>query len=391
MASVPISARRPPGAPGAPAPGLTAPGLTPPGATAPGAPAPHPVVAPAPTSESDPIVPPPLGFWQQPRTVDIVSFASSLALHLAVLIFGFLGYRTYQQIATQSPVEQPIIPDAAMIEGAPVGGIPNPGLGGDPERAAAQDQVKDMSAANDSWKQRRGDTLTQSLMGDTAGDGAADSIIAPGLRSGLALGKGPGAGAGDGNAQAPFGVPGGGAGQGPKANFIGISGNARTVAYVCDSSGSMMNMMFALKAELRKAIDPLRPVQAFNVIFFADKEKPQALNPKGELVMANADNKRKAYEFLNSITTAGATNPLPGLENAFRGKPQLIYLLTDGNFPDNNAVLNKIRELNAQKKTKINTILFCDASSIEKGIVELLKQVADENGGVFKVVDTKDF
>lgn len=354
-------------------------------------PAPHPMPEPPEVPQSRAIAPPHLGFWQQPKTVDIVSFATSLALHLAVLLFGFLGYRTYQEIASQSPVEQPIIPDAAMVEGGQVGGIPNPGLGGDPDRAAAQDQVRDVSAASDSWKQRRGDTITQSLMGDTAGEGAADSIIAPGLRSGLSLGKGAGNSTGDGGPQAPFGVPGGGAGVGPKANFIGISGNARTVAYVCDASGSMMNMMFALKVELRKAIDPLRPIQGFNVIFFADKEKPQALNPKGELVMANADNKRKAYEFLNSITTTGATNPIPGLETAFKGKPQLVYLLTDGNFPDNNAVLNKVRDLNAQKKTKINTILFCDAANIEKGIVELLKQIAEDNGGVFKIVDTKDY
>lgn len=353
-------------------------------------PTPHPMPNPPGAVEAQQPHMPQLGFWQQPRTMDIVSFASSLALHVMLIAIGFIGYRTYQQ-AREERIEQPIIPDAVMVEGAQVGGIPNPGLGGDPDRPAAQDQVKEVSSASDSWKQRRADSITQSLMGETAGEGQADSIIAPGLRSGLGLGKGAGTGAGESGAQAPFGVPGGGAGQGPKANFIGMSGNAHTVAYVCDASGSMMNMMFALKAELRKAIDPLKPIQAFNVIFFADKDRPQALSPKGDLVMANADNKRKAYEFLGTITTAGATNPIPGLENAFRGKPQLIYLLTDGNFPDNNAVLSKIRELNGQKKTKINTILFCDASNIEKGIVELLKQIADENGGVFKMVDTKDY
>jgi len=159
-----------------------------------GAPSPVPSSAPAPSQMHEPppvpqphaIVPPQLGFWQQPKMVDIVSFATSLGLHLAVLVIGFIGfrgYRAYQEISAQT-VEQPIIPDAAMVEGGQVGGIPNPGLGGDPDRAAAQDQVKDVSSASDSWKQRRGDTITQSLMGDTAGEGAADSIIAPGLRSG---------------------------------------------------------------------------------------------------------------------------------------------------------------------------------------------------------------
>lgn len=332
----------------------------------------------------------PLTFWQQPQTVNIVSFATSLALHVGLILIGVLGYRTYQA-ATQPAIEQPIIPDATIIDNAPVGGIPNPGLGGDPERAAAQDQVKDVSASTDAFRRSRGESLTQSLVGDSDASSAADTIISPGVRPGIGLGKGSGTGGGESGALAPFGVPGGGGGSGLKANFFGISGNAMTVAYVCDASGSMMNMMFALKAELKRNLDPLRATQGFNVIFFADKDKPQALSQRGELVMANAVNKRKAYEFLSGITTAGATNPIPGLETAFKGKPQLIYLLTDGNFPNNEAVLAKIRELNGQKKTKINTILFCDASNIEKGIAELLKQIAGENGGIFKIVDTKDY
>ena len=72
-------------------------------------------------------------------------------------------------------------------------------------------------------------------------------------------------------------------------------------------------------------------------------------------------------------------------------RAQLIYLLTDGDFPDNNAVLNRIRELNAQKKTKINTILFTNAETADKGIIKLLKEIADENGGVYKLVDTRDY
>src|SRR5262245_15396663 len=142
-------------------------------ATAP-APAPHPMPEPPEAPQAQPAVAPQLGFWQQPKTMDVVSFASSLALHVMLILIGLVGYRTYQQ-AREERIEQPIIPDAVMIEGAQVGGIPNPGLGGDPDRPAAQDQVKDVSSASDSWKQRRADSLTQSLMGDTAGEGQSDS------------------------------------------------------------------------------------------------------------------------------------------------------------------------------------------------------------------------
>lgn len=329
-------------------------------------------------------------FMQQPHVVNTVSLATSLILHVGLLLIGFVGYRAYTETQSPAVIEQLIIPDARMVENAPVGGVPNPGLGGDPERAAAQDQVKDVSASSDSWRQNRGEDLTRSLVGDEGADTAPDAIIAPGLRAGIGSGKATGSG-GETGSLGSFGVPGGGAGQGPKANFFGISGNARSVAYVCDASGSMMNMMFALKAKLRQSIDPLRPIQAFNIIFFADKEKPQAMSANGQLIMAVPDNKRKAFDFLESVTTAGATNPIPGLEVAFKGKPQLVYLLTDGSFPDNNAVLSKIRDLNGDKKTKINTILFCDAANVEKPIEELLRKIAEENGGVFQIVDTKDY
>src|SRR5687768_15717105 len=127
-------------------------------------PAPHPMPEPPQIPVSEPVAPPQLGFWQQPKTVDIVSFASSLAIHLFIIGVGLIAFGVRPPgFSTQQAVEQPIIPDAVMIEGAQIGGIPNPGLGGDPNRPAAQDQVKDVSAASDSWKQRRADSLTQSL------------------------------------------------------------------------------------------------------------------------------------------------------------------------------------------------------------------------------------
>jgi hypothetical protein len=57
-----------------------------------------------------------------------------------------------------------------------------------------------------------------------------------------------------------------------------------------------------------------------------------------------------------------------------------------GELEDDQALAGRLLSVNFG-----NTILFCDASNIEKGIVELLKQIAEENGGIFKVVDTKDY
>ena len=287
--------------------------------------------------------------------------------------------------------EQIIVPDASFTDGQ-VGGIPNPGLGGDPNRAAAQDQFKDVAVNSEGWANKPSQTLTASLMGGGQGDkpgrdvdhrrranvGAGQRQRAPDKARAWARGTGDGGGP-----LAAFGVPGGGGGIGPKFMGQGTGGNTRSIAFVCDASGSMMNKMVPLKNELKRTIDQLRVMQAFSVIFFAD-QKPQALAQ--QLVMASPDNKRKAYDFLQNVSTAGQTDPIPALDLAFKQKPQLIFFLTDGDFPDNNAVLSHVRELNKDHTVKINTIAFVGDSDNDVEFIKILSDIAKENGGVFKKV-----
>jgi len=354
---------------------------------------------PPPADEPPPMVAPRAdpqpGFWQQPWAQDLVAFSTSLIFHVALIVIGLMFWRELPRLTT--PVqEQVIIPDATIIEGAEVGGIPNPGLGGDPNLTAAQGNDPNVSVA-EGWSDQRSETLRQNLMGGGGSEGEVDSMIGLGSRAGLGSGAGSGsgrgdavgAGSGEAGGLAPFGVPGGGAGIGTKAPFMGISGNAKYVAYVCDASGSMLNKFPALKQELRTAVDRLNRIQAFSIVFFSDPDrKPQAL--ADQLVLATPDKKRDAYKFLDSVSTSGSTDPIPGLELAFRQKPQLIYLLTDGDFPDNKAVLDRVRHLNREKTVKINTIVFVDASNAEKTIIDLMKQIAAENGGVFRMVSQND-
>jgi Ca-activated chloride channel family protein len=153
----------------------------------------------------------------------------------------------------------------------------------------------------------------------------------------------------------------------------------------------MINTFGSLKAELVKAVTRLKSIQGFNIIFFQD-EKSAALDQG--LLFATPENKRRAMQWLETITTTGTTNPIPGIEQAFRNKPQLIYLLTDGDFPDNNAVRNAIARLNANKQTKLNTIIFVSGSGgaddASQSFITLMKQIAKDNGGVFSHVKESD-
>ena len=340
---------------------------------------------------------PPLGFFQQPWVQNVLPLVTSLALHAAVVILGLLAWKTADLIVNSKPLEEQIIvPSSDLVEDAAPGGVQNVGLGSDPTRPPAQDEFPD---GGEGWAPKPGDeSNVAALMGGGAEDSSDAEIgfsrsgggFGRGAGVGSGAGEGRGSGTGDGTgALAPFGTPGGGA-VGLKMKFAGVGGNAHTVVFVCDASGSMINTFSSLKAELVKAVMGLKPIQSFNIIFFQD-ERAAALDQG--LLVANPSNKDKALKWLDTITTTGTTNPIPGIEMAFRSRPQLVYLLTDADFPDNNAVKNAIQRLNNGRQTRINTITFVqgdDSSDASQSFVDLMTQIAKDNGGVYTHVKESD-
>lgn len=328
-----------------------------------------------------------LSFWQQEWVQNVLPFATSLLFHLGIVLVGYFGYKTVEAISKPAIEEQTVIADTGYTEGE-VGGIPNPGLGDDPSRPAAQDQVQDVQQS-DAWATRPSETLSQSVMSGGAGAEASEmSVIGIGGSTGAGKTAGTGSGEGSGTGEgggpaAAFGVPGGGGGIGPKFMGQGTGARTRSMVFVCDASGSMINKIALLRKELQKTVDQLKAQQAFSIIFFAD-EKPQTLS--GALLMATPDNKRKAFDFLQEVSTSGSTDPIPGLKAAFAQSPQLIILLTDGDFPDNKAVLDAVKSLNVGKKTRVNTIAFVNKKEedSQKEIMKLLETIAKENGGVYR-------
>ena len=368
----------------------------------------HPTMAPPPMQPptaplGDAVAPPlppdlfpRLSFWQQPWVQNVLPLVTSLTIHAAIIIVGVvlaLGAKVY---TTMKPLEEQIIvPDAAIVEEGPAGGVQNVGIGGDPTRPSAQDEYAE---GGEGWAPKPGDKdATAALMGGGDGDSSDAVIGLSAAGGGFGQGAGVGSGAGDsrgsgsgdgGGPLAPFGTPGGG-GIGTRSNFLGVRGNARTVVFVCDASGSMINTFGSLKAELVKAISRLKSVQGFNIVFFQD-EKCTALDQN--LLFATPENKRRAFKWLDEQTTTGTTNPIPGIELAFKNKPQLIYLLTDADFPDNNAVREAVKRMNTTKQTRVNTIIFVGEGDddVTSTFVDLMKEVAKDNGGVYARVKESD-
>ncbi len=331
-------------------------------------------------------------FFLKPAVQNWLPMATSVVVHLAIILVAVVTFSGSQLMRAKTE-EQIIVPDAAIIEGADVGGIPNPGLGGDPTKPPAQDEIPD---ANQGWSDRPSKTVQAALVAGGETESISDTMI--GLGSAGTMSKAPGAGPGGsgdaGGDLAPFGVPGGGGGVGPQASFVGISGNARRVIYICDATGTMLGLKYKLlQKELYKALDILKPIQGFNIIFFkgGDSDSDWANPYARELVVANPANKQKGRQFIESFQVVGAgTNPLPALRLAFAQKPQLVYFLTDGQF-DNvvryQQVLAEVRSLNADKSVKLNTIAFMsEDAQAEKTLADL----ATENGGRFVKVTERD-
>ena len=336
-----------------------------------------------------------LSFWQLPWVQTVLPFVTSVTVHVTILILGAVFFLGAKYVATKVVhQEEVIIPNNSMINDGPPGGVPFQGLGNDPNREARQDKFKD-GGTPEGWSEKRGSSLKLEAAGGGEGD-SNDSIIGVGPGGGFGrgnkgrgsgVGDALGAGEGDGNGPlAMFGTPGGG-GIGPHGPVFGHGGNARKIAFVCDASGSMLNKFSTLRRELSKTVQGLRPIQSFDIIFFQEQSCSALAQA---LLMATPDNKLKADNWLGTVTPRGSTDPLPGIDIAFRQRPELVYLLTDGDFPDNDKVLARIRQLNKDHRIKINTIAFVGDNDNETAFMELLKKIAQENGGVYKYVRESD-
>jgi hypothetical protein len=310
--------------------------------------------------------------------------AGSLAFHAVILVLALATYTVGKQLIGEHR-EVTIVPDETIIDGAKAGGVPNPGIGGD--RIQPPAMLDAPPAPSDISRKRESKALEPAVMGEAPD--AGQGVI--GIGAHALLGQ-------EVEAEAPFGVPGGGERTAPRSTFMGSSGDAMRVVYVCDCSGSMTDRMPVLLNELERSVKNLVPIQGFNVIFFSSG-KPQML--ASGLVSANSLNKEKLKAFLTNIDIRKSSDPRPSLQTAFSESPDLIYLLTDGDFNTDEygegarsdaQVVRLIRWLNRDHQVHVNTIAFSSADPGSAGaqseFVRTLKTIAGESGGTFRFVSS---
>jgi hypothetical protein len=186
-----------------------------------------------------------------------------------------------------------------------------------------------------------------------------------------------------------------GVGDGPvRTQVFGLVGEGTNFVYVFDRSDSM-NSVFsytsegatvfsvtpleAAKAELLRSLKDLDGRHRFHIIFY--NHEPWIFDPgrsPKKMIQATRVNKRRASAFVSTVYGQGNTNHLKPLEIAIKMKPDVIFLLTDGEAKDDPTPyqLQQLARLNSAG-ARINVVQFCFTSRKDSSLVKL----AEESGG----------
>jgi hypothetical protein len=164
-------------------------------------------------------------------------------------------------------------------------------------------------------------------------------------------------------------------------SFFGIEARGQRFAYVLDRSGSMgepaNKPLRAAKAELLASLDRLDALQQFFLIFYNEDVRQFVPGPRGRH-FADDSNKAAARRFVDSVQAQGGTHHFEALQRAIKLRPDVIFLLTDGEQKDDLSAdeLKRLNRLNGGL-SQIHVIQFAGAAYAGNSLVQL----ANENRG----------
>ena len=174
------------------------------------------------------------------------------------------------------------------------------------------------------------------------------------------------------------------------ANFFGLNSQGNRFVFIVDCSGSMAELgrWKRAKSELKKSVNGLTEDQQFLILLYNDGFI--AMNEEMQLVRSTARVKRNAMRWLNRNRPDSWTFCAEALATALSLRPDGVFLLSDGEFNDRDDVFIVLDELN--EKTKLQRL---NRRQIPIHTVALgshmgqftMQQIAEETGGVFKLVD----
>jgi hypothetical protein len=174
-------------------------------------------------------------------------------------------------------------------------------------------------------------------------------------------------------------------------SLFGVEAEGRRFVYVFDRSGSMgepaNRPLQAAKEELLRSLAKLDGLHQFFLVFY--NEEPRVFNAagvRGRLVFATDENKKTARSFIDGIQAQGGTNHYEALLIAVRLRPDVIFVLTDGEQKDDltGDELAHLKRLN-EAVAQIHVIQFAGSPYASNS----LAQLAQENRGRHTYLDIR--
>jgi von Willebrand factor type A domain len=160
-----------------------------------------------------------------------------------------------------------------------------------------------------------------------------------------------------------------------QASFFGIRARGQFFIYIVDQSGSMLDddRLIRAKIELSRSVFALQPPQRFEVIFYNDEATPMPGGPQPR--SADPRNKNMLNSWLRLIGPDGETEPRSAVALALALRPDAIFLLSDGEYPD-----GTVEAIARSNRAKI-PIHCVDLSGGQAG--DHLKRIARDSGGQY--------
>ncbi len=176
-------------------------------------------------------------------------------------------------------------------------------------------------------------------------------------------------------------------GEKAQVSLFGVKAEGSKFVYVLDRSGSTEGkLLAAAKAEILASIEKIDDVHQFQLVVY--NESPKAFNPagpNGQLAFGTDANRAAVKKFLGTIEADGGTDHVAALSLAIRMRPDVIFLLTDGDKPLlSDRQLARIDHIGPG--ITIHAIQFGEGP--QRGGRGWMGKLAKQSGGEYRYVDT---
>jgi hypothetical protein len=184
----------------------------------------------------------------------------------------------------------------------------------------------------------------------------------------------------------------------PSGDFFETPANARSIVFVIDASGSLIDTLPFVIQELNDSLRDLSADQTYAVLFFRAGEVIEA--PPAGMQPATATNVRDTIAWMrpdqHNVVASGPTTPLPAIRQALRYRPDLMYILSDNItgygqwFVEPDQLVSEIRQLDRDNRTVISTIQFLERDPLAAtGQPATLERIADMTGGTYTFISRR--